>query len=113
VAVPRGRSAVSRGLSIVRDDLIGHNRIQQGRSAVSRGLSIVSASEFGVRGNKISITQKGGSFAGNESSGSFAVSKIVGEYAIANQVTVLIIDKPAIIPNSLIENEVKKFFGVK
>ena len=62
---------------------------------------------------RINITQKGGIFSGNESAGSFFVSKIVGEYVIADLVTVRIIDKPAIIPNSLIETHVKKFFGLK
>jgi hypothetical protein len=62
---------------------------------------------------KTGIVQKGGSFNGDERAGSFIASGISGEYNIVDKVDVTIIDKPRIIPNSLIEKEVKKFFGVR
>jgi hypothetical protein len=62
---------------------------------------------------KTGIAQKGGSFNGDERAGSFTASGISGEYNIAGKVDVTIIEKPRIIPNSMIENEVKKFFGVR
>jgi hypothetical protein len=66
-----------------------------------------------IRTVRAGIQAKGGSFSGDETSGTFSVSKMTGEYRVAAQATVLIIEKPALIPYSLIENEVKKFFGVK
>lgn len=66
-----------------------------------------------VRTVRSGIQEKGGSFSGDETAGSFSVSRITGEYSIDRDATVLISDKPALIPNSLIENEVKKFFGVR
>jgi hypothetical protein len=59
------------------------------------------------------ITGKGGSFNGNESAGNFEASGIAGEYRVADKVNVTISAKPFIISNSLIEKEVKSFFGVK
>jgi hypothetical protein len=66
-----------------------------------------------IRTVRSGIQGKGGSFSGDERAGFFSVSKISGEYTVSNQATVLIIEKPALLPNSLIENEVKKFFGVR
>jgi hypothetical protein len=65
-----------------------------------------------VNAVKTGIAQKGGSFNGDERTGSFTASGISGEYSIIDKVDVTIIDKPRVIPNSLIEKEVKKFFGV-
>jgi hypothetical protein len=62
---------------------------------------------------KTGIAQKGGSFNGDERTGSFTASGISGEYNIVDKVDVTIIEKPRVIPNSLIEKEVKKFFGVR
>ncbi|GHV74471.1 hypothetical protein AGMMS49940_17730 [Spirochaetia bacterium] len=62
---------------------------------------------------KTGIAAKGGSFRGDEREGNFQASGIVGQYQIANRVDVTILDKPGIIPASLIEKEVKKFFGVR
>jgi hypothetical protein len=59
------------------------------------------------------IESKGGTFSGNENAGSFKASGISGNYNIQNAVSVTILEKPFVIPNSMIENEVKKFFGVK
>jgi hypothetical protein len=59
------------------------------------------------------ITGKGGSFNGNESAGNFEASGIAGEYRVADRVNVTISAKPFIVPNSLIEREVKNFFGVR
>jgi hypothetical protein len=58
------------------------------------------------------ITTKGGSFSGDEREGSFQASGIAGKYQVAEQVNVTIVEKPFIISHSLIEREVKNFFGV-
>ncbi|MDR0585947.1 MAG: DUF4384 domain-containing protein [Treponema sp.] len=66
-----------------------------------------------VRTVKNGISQKGGSFNGDERGGNFQASGIAGEYNVADQVHVNILEKPFIISNSLIEREVKNFFGVR
>jgi hypothetical protein len=60
-----------------------------------------------------SVQSKGGTCTGNEQQGSFRASGIVGQYRVSNMVNVTITEKPFIVPNSLIESEVKKFFGVR
>jgi hypothetical protein len=62
---------------------------------------------------KDGIAKSGGKFAGDETGGEFVASGISGRYAIANAVSVTILEKPFVIPNSIIEKEVKGFFGVK
>jgi hypothetical protein len=59
------------------------------------------------------IESKGGTFSGDEQQGNFKASGIIGQYKVSNIVNVTIQDKPFVIPNSLIENEVKNFFGVR
>jgi hypothetical protein len=59
------------------------------------------------------ISKSGGVFKGDERTGSFQASGITGEYSITEKVDVTIIEKPRIIPVSMIEKEVKKFFGIK
>jgi len=59
------------------------------------------------------IEDKGGTFNGDEQKGDFKASGITGQYKVSNMVNVTIQDKPFVIPNSLIENEVKIFFGVR
>jgi len=59
------------------------------------------------------ITSKGGTFTGNEQQGNFKASGIAGQYKVTDIVNVTISEKPIVIPNSMIENEVKNFFGVK
>jgi hypothetical protein len=63
-----------------------------------------------VRG---SILEKGGTFNGNEQQGSFRASGIAGQYQVTDVVNVTISEKPFVIPNSLIENEVRNYFGVR
>ena len=63
-----------------------------------------------VRGN---ILEKGGTFTGNEQQGNFSSSGIVGQYRVMDVVNVTISEKPFVIPNSLIVNEVKNYFGVR
>jgi len=57
------------------------------------------------------IEGKGGTFTGNEQQGSFKARGISGQYRISKLVNVTITDKPFLIPNSLIEREVKNYFG--
>ncbi|MDR1838603.1 MAG: DUF4384 domain-containing protein [Treponema sp.] len=60
-----------------------------------------------------SIMEKGGTFNGNEQQGDFRSSGITGKYQVSDVVDVTISEKPFVIPNSLIENEVKNYFGVR
>jgi len=57
------------------------------------------------------IKSKGGTFSGDEQQGSFKASGIAGQYRVSDKVDVTISEKPFVVPNSLIENEVKNFFG--
>jgi hypothetical protein len=59
------------------------------------------------------IESKGGTFTGNEQQGNFRSGGIAGQYQITDMVKVTISEKPFVIPNSLIENEVKNYFGVR
>jgi hypothetical protein len=60
-----------------------------------------------------SIQEKGGTFTGNEQQGNFSSKGIAGQYQVSDVVNVTISEKPFVVPNSLIENEVKKYFGVR
>ena len=57
------------------------------------------------------IEESGGTFSGNERQGNFRAKGITGQYSVSNMVSVTITDKPFVIPNSIIEKEVKNFFG--
>jgi len=57
------------------------------------------------------IEEKGGSFYGNEFGGYFRNSGIMGNYVVGNTVTFYIFEKPFIIPNSLIEREIRSYFN--
>jgi hypothetical protein len=57
------------------------------------------------------IESKGGTFTGNEQQGSFNAKGITGQYRVSELVYVTIMDKPVLIPNSMIEKEVKNYFG--
>jgi len=56
------------------------------------------------------IEGSGGTFTGNERQGNFQAKGITGQYRVADLVNVTITDKPFVIPNSLIEKEVKSYF---
>ena len=60
-----------------------------------------------------SILEKGGTFTGDEQQGNFRSSGIAGQYQVSDLVNVSISEKPFVVPNSLIENEVKKYFGAR
>ena len=66
-----------------------------------------------VREVKNGIEGKGGTFTGNEREGNFRVKGIVGEYRITDVVNVIITDKPFVVSNSVIEKEVKNYFGMR
>jgi hypothetical protein len=59
------------------------------------------------------IEGKGGTFNGDERQGSFRASGISGQYSITDKVGVSINEKPPLIPNALIEKEVKNYFSGK
>ena len=56
------------------------------------------------------ISDHKGTFNGNEQQGSFSASGITGSYNVTNMVNVIITEKPLLIPNLMIEKEVKKWF---
>jgi len=60
---------------------------------------------------RTSIESKGGVFQGNEQQGSFKANGIAGQYRISEKVNVTITEKPALVPNLLIEREVRNYFG--
>jgi hypothetical protein len=62
---------------------------------------------------KTAIEKKGVVFTGNTSAGNFKASGITGNYRVQDRVSVTIQEKPFIIPNQLIEKEVKKYFGTR
>jgi hypothetical protein len=57
------------------------------------------------------VEANGGTFSGDEQQGNFRASGIAGQYNVADRVNVRISEKPVIIPNSLIEREVRSFFS--
>ena len=62
------------------------------------------------------ITCNGGSFKGNEEEGSFdgktLLGLIKGEYCCisGNEIRITITHKPLLVPNSVIESEIRKYF---
>jgi hypothetical protein len=63
-----------------------------------------------VQAVRSGIKAKGGTFEGNEQQGNFRASGITGQYNVSDRVSVNINEKPALIPNSLIEKEVRSYF---
>jgi hypothetical protein len=60
------------------------------------------------------VLAKKGTFIGDETGGTFKVSGINGSYTIKDPTaTVTILDKPFVVPNTMIEKEVKGYFGAK
>jgi hypothetical protein len=57
------------------------------------------------------IINKGGTFTGDEQQGNFKASGIAGQYSVSDMVNVTISEKPFVVPNSLIEREIKNYFG--
>jgi hypothetical protein len=57
------------------------------------------------------IENSGGTFSGDEQQGNFRAKGITGQYIVADRVNVNIMDKPFVIPNSMIENEVRAYFS--
>jgi len=64
-----------------------------------------------VQAVRAGIEGKGGNFSGNEQQGNFRASGIAGQYNVADRVNITISDKPTLIPNSLIEKEVRSYFN--
>jgi hypothetical protein len=60
---------------------------------------------------KSGIEGSGGRFSGNEQQGNFQAKGITGQYRVADDVNVTITDKPFVIPNSMIEREVRSYFS--
>ncbi|MDR1904847.1 MAG: DUF4384 domain-containing protein [Treponema sp.] len=66
-----------------------------------------------VQSVRSGIEKKGGSFTGDTNAGNFRASGIAGNYLVQDRVSVTIHEKPFIIPNQMIEKEVKNFFGLR
>jgi hypothetical protein len=64
-----------------------------------------------VQSVRLGIEENGGTFSGNEQQGNFRASGITGQYRVADMVNVTITEKPFVVPNALIEREVRNFFG--
>jgi len=64
-----------------------------------------------VNAVRTGIEDKGGTFTGNEQNGRFEASGIAGQYSVGDRVTVTITKKPFVIPNSMIEREVRSYFS--
>ena len=60
---------------------------------------------------KAGIEDSGGKFTGNEQQGDFNAKGIIGRYRVGDVVNVTITEKPFMIPNSVIEREVRNYFG--
>jgi len=63
-----------------------------------------------IQSVRLAIERSGGTFTGNEQQGNFRAKGITGQYWVADVVNVTITEKPLVIPNSLIEKEVKSYF---
>jgi hypothetical protein len=66
-----------------------------------------------VQAVKSGIEARGGVFSGDERRGSFRAGGIAGQYNVADRVSVSITEKPAVLPVSLIEREVRNYFTGK
>jgi hypothetical protein len=66
-----------------------------------------------IRTVRSEIEGCGGTFTGNEQEGKFQAKGITGQYRVANLVNVTITEKPFVIPNSMIEKEVRSYFSGK
>ncbi|MDR1902919.1 MAG: DUF4384 domain-containing protein [Treponema sp.] len=66
-----------------------------------------------VQSVRSGIEKKGGDFTGDTNAGTFRASGISGNYRVQDKVSVTIHEKPFVIPNQMIEREVKAFFGLR
>ena len=110
----QGRYWVSGDTVNVNQRSTGNQLTQRTRSArgtfnftIDRPRNMTQA----VQAVRNGIESKGGTFSGNERQGSFSVSGIAGRYNVEDQVSVNIIEKPFLIPNSMIEREVRSYFS--
>ncbi|MCL2209129.1 MAG: DUF4384 domain-containing protein [Treponema sp.] len=66
-----------------------------------------------VQSVRAGIEASGGTFSGDEQQGEFRAKGITGQYVTGNSVDVSIFEKPFIVPNSMIEKEVRSYFSGK
>jgi hypothetical protein len=111
--VPSGKPDVVQFATYFLDNYTGNTstrtRGQPYNFSFTKPQNIIDA----VRKVETGIKSKGGTFSGNDQQGSFKASGINGQYRVSAMVDVTISEKPFVIPYSLIENEVKNYFGVK
>jgi len=97
---------------IVRQRNTGNRYTQRSRGAgftfsIDKPKNISQA----VQSVRSGVEGKGGTFEGNEQQGNFRASGITGQYNVSDRVSVNINEKPALIPNSMIEKEVRNYFS--
>ena len=103
--------SVDGNMIIFTINLIGNvnNTIQQ-KLSHSFSIELPRNISQALEAVRIGIEGKGGAFYGNEYGGYFRNSGIMGNYIVGENVTFYIFEKPFIIPNSLIEKEIKNYF---
>jgi len=106
-----GNYSVTGDQLIVRQRNTGNRYTQRSRGAgfsfyIDKPRNISNA----VQAVRSGIMAKGGTFEGNEQQGNFRASGITGQYNVADRVSVNINEKPVLIPNSMIEKEVRNYF---
>jgi len=111
--IPRGTPDKVHFAFYNLDNLTGATRSGIQTRAAGHTFSFTKPGNITQAINKVrtGIEEKGGTFSGNEQQGNFRANGIMGQYQIYNMVEVTITEKPFAIPNSLIEKEVKSFFG--
>jgi hypothetical protein len=109
-----GDSIVIRLKHPIEESIAGNSKTRSIAKAFSFSFQAPADLTQAVTTVRTGITKKGGTFFGDEREGNFKASGITGNYAIdGGTANVLISEKPGILSNSLIEKEVKKFFGVR
>jgi hypothetical protein len=114
-------SGIQGGYRVNGNTLIMSIRYLGNQAALTRGATPAYRFSFDKPANirqavqtvRIGIEGKGGAFFGDESTGNFRASGIAGQYTVDGRVNVSIHEKPALLPNSLIEREIKNFFNVR
>jgi len=106
-----GNYSVTGDQFIIRQRNTGNRFTQRSRGAgFTFSIDKPKNMRLAVQAVRSGIESKGGTFEGGEEQGNFRASGITGQYSVADRVVVNIHEKPALIPNSLIEKEVRNYF---
>jgi len=106
-----GNYSVTGDQLIVRQRNTGNHYTQRSRGVgfsfyIDKPRNISNA----VQAVRSGVLGKGGTFEGDEQQGTFRASGITGQYNVSDRVAVSINEKPVLIPNSMIEKEVRNYF---